>query len=515
MTHSRTLVACLVGLAILATLAVSFLLGHVEAQHEGAVPVPRSGGSAEAIGTGRSPDLHECSASEGFQGRRGVRPGSSSSTEEVLDELEVWLERIRASEDAPGRHQVTWPSVLGLAELARNRPESIPRMSALVVGSETEFVRAAVLMSLGSSGAGEVTQLAEGLLNGPPGELTRAAWIVLALARGEGVGDGLDLSGFQSGSRWIEGGIWPATLPPVSREAAVGALELAVLHLVPPRFYRDAPEDPTRPSSWREEGILTREVILLSTLAIPAMEPGGARNRLLEWHADSDMRQACIWSLCLAARTDEALALELRELVLVGSLSSEAGQSLARMIEEIAGRGDLVLDLLTAELQRHETTDLEGDHVRNVVALVAMSELLASENSELASAALEQVVGIAIDPTRSEDLRFLTLAQLSALRQEQVGDAIELILVSQDESSAREWAARFATAVPPDQQPRMRDLLIETFAYGGGAGQKEALQSLTWMGGPEVDAFVASWNGSKDLSPEAQAVIDEYLAGDG
>ena len=298
-------------------------------------------------------------------------------------------------------------------------------------------------------------------------------------------------------------------------EAAVGALELAVLHLVPPRFYRDAPEDPTRPSSWREEGILTREVILLSTLAIPAMEPGGARNRLLEWHADSDMRQACIWSLCLAARTDEALALELRELVLVGSLSSEAGQSLARMIEEIAGRGDLVLDLLTAELQRHETTDLEGDHVRNVVALVAMSELLASENSELASAALEQVVGIAIDPTRSEDLRFLTLAQLSALRQEQVGDAIELILVSQDESSAREWAARFATAVPPDQQPRMRDLLIETFAYGGGAGQKEALQSLTWMGGPEVDAFVASWNGSKDLSPEAQAVIDEYLAGDG
>ena len=212
----------------------------------------------------------------------------------------------------------------------------------------------------------------------------------------------------------------------------------------------------------------------------------------------------------MAARSDDALANELRSLLLTMDLFSLQGRAVAQMLGGVADRGDLVLGMLLTELNTNDAGDPRLDLAQNVDALIAIGEMLGSSNEVLGKQALDALVDLAIDPERSEELRMLTLAQLSVARPEKVGDAIELILISQDTSSAREWAASFATSVPVDQQERMRDLLIQSFDFGTPASELESLKSLAYLGGPKVEAFFASLAGKDGLSDESKAVMTQF-----
>lgn len=435
---------------------------------------------------------------------------------EALDPGDL-LKAIRAAEATLEPHVVAWPAVQELGSLvASSRDEGNGVQEDLEViarGPETEFVRGAVLLALGLGlPKNEARRIAEPFIEGPPGEVARAAWLVLALARGmeSGGAGSLDLAGFDTIASRVNREIWPVTLPAVSAESASEAIELAVAYLSPARAVLDAPVNPERPEGWREEGVLTREVILLSTLAVPGQAPGPARDWLMKWISDSDMERACLWSLCMAARTDDALANELRSLLLTMDLFSLQGRAVAQMLGGVADRGDLVLGMLLTELNTNDAGDPRLDLAQNVDALIAIGEMLDSSNEVLGKQALDALVDLAIDPERSEDLRMLTLAQLSVARPEKVGDAIELILISQDTSSAREWAANFATSVPVDQQERMRDLLIQSFDFGTDASKLESLKSLAYLGGPKVEDFFASLAGEDGLSDESKAVMAQF-----
>lgn len=430
------------------------------------------------------------------------------------------LEAIRAAEAALEPHVVAWPAVQELGSLvaaSRDAEHGIhEELEVIARGTETDFVRGAVLFALGLGlPKSEARRLVEPYIEGPPGEVARAAWLVLAFARG-GAGGGpgsLDLSGFDTVASRVNREIWPVVLPFVGDEAADEAIELAIAHLSPARKFLDASESLELPEGWREEGVLTREVILLSTLAVPGQQPGVARDWLMKWITNSDMERASLWSLCMAARTDDALASELRSLLLTLDMFSLQGRAVAQMLGGVADRGDLILSMLLTELNTNDAGDPRLDLAQNVDALIAIGEMLGSSNETLAKQALDPLVTLAIDPTRAEDLRMLTLAQLSVAHPEKVGDAIELILISQDTSSAREWAANFATSVPADQQERMRDLLIQSFDYGTDASGLESLKSLAYLGGPKVEAFFASLAGKDELGAESQAVIEEFQAG--
>jgi len=463
--------------------------------------------------------LHSEQAREAVQGEAKVAAKEQQAKQAPTAAPEDLLAAIRSAENQADPHAVAWPFVEQLAALVTARSKQgasiADDLAAELHGSETAFVRGAVLLALGLSLPNErALALAEPLILEPPGELARAAWLVLTLAQAppDQTGKSLNLASFDRLASRTRGDIWPVELPSVSPDAAAVSLERALSHLTPPAFYLDALKHQDLSESESSEGVLTREVILLATLAVPGQEPGPAQDMLLKWMSRSDMDHACIWSLCVAARDDDGLANRLHSLLLSLDLFSDPGRTLSQMLGGVADRGDLLLDLLLNEIGTNETGDPTFDLMENVDVLFAIGEILNSKNETLADQALEALVDLTLDAEQSPDLRSLTLAQLSVARPERVSQAIELILISQDQTQTREWAAALATSVPVDQQERMRSLLIDTFDYGTATSKTDSIKSLAYFGGDKVLAFFTSITGNAKLEPKAQAMIDEFLS---
>ena len=453
-------------------------------------------------------------------------PGLASSAAEAPEaapaaEAEDWralLDRIRSAGAAENPHREAWPHVRTLAERTRadeadGSPERIAQELDTLLRdplAEGAFVRGAILLALGIAHPEDSARsLAGPFLDEPPGEVARAAWLVVGLTGGNGEGAGIDLGGFENYHSRTGLTIWPVTVPVARRDAAAD-LELALERLLPPKLYLPDGRPLGTGTAQVEQGVLTRETIVLALLAGGAREPGTVRDWLFEWAGGSDMSHACVWSLCLAARDDLDLALALRDLLF--QLGLPDGSLLADLLSGMAGRGDLVFDMVAMELGLADEGQVVS-YVRKVNALNVLGEIMKSRDAAAAARATDVVIDVALDGSRSEDLRFVTLVLLSVSNPARVGDAIEPILIGPESGKVREMAAKLADGVPVEQQQRMRDVLMNTYDPDASARIRETyVRSLLSLGGDDARAFLRGVVGSEGLSDEVRALLNDYLS---
>jgi len=433
------------------------------------------------------------------------------------------LDSIRKAAEGDEPHHAAWPHVQALtnmvtddlsgAELPAVRLglDAVLRASA----TESEFVRAAVLMALGMA----LPKIeAEGLANefvlGTPGELARSAWFILAvrqLTAGSDPG-GVDLGMFTRFDSQVSLETWPIVIP-YPEDSSL--MELGLRQLTSARIDRESKNDDSPKSSLLlRQKMAGWEVIVLTAFAVRAQKPGQARDMLLQWMWDSDMRRVCIWSLCLAAKSDRELAATLRDHLLSLGVNSDAGKYLAGQLGGLAGRGDLVFEMLQAELLGPSESEGLLKQYKDAHAVFALGEMLASGQEELGEQATELLIEVASSPTVLDSVRTLALVELANARPDRIGDGIELVLISEAGGGPRQVAALLARTVQVGDQQRMRDLLIASYSWGEvNSDIHEAyVISLMFFGGADSDSFLRGVPLGDIVDPTLARSLELYLS---
>jgi len=430
------------------------------------------------------------------------------------------LAAIRAAGTNDDPHRTAWRHVQALGRHARadldgDDPGPVAvALEALLRDStgETPFVRGALLLALAHAHpapAGRI--LADEFLAKGPGdprdELARAAW--LATARSDGAG--VDLGEFERHHSKTRRTVWPVTVRSATSDDMVDEV-LAQLH--PTILYGVGESAQSRAADdWAADGTLTRETIVLAHLAGAAQQPGPIRDKLFEWAVESDMSHACIWSLCLAARTDDGLALALRDLLSTMDLSSSEGALLAELLAGLARRGDLVFDTLTSQLIPLEADEDIGAYMAKLNAIFALGAMIESGESALVERAIDLLVEIALTPGRSDRLRRVSLVQIAVSAPELTGDVLEAILVSPESASMRRMAALLTRTEPAATRQRMRDALMNSFSDDLTDDVRESyIRALIALGGDDATAFLRNLSATESLSAKVREELDALLA---
>ena len=451
---------------------------------------------------------------------------AESTLVDSTTKLGTWedlLESIRTAAETDKPHRMAWPHVVALSEMVAEQP-SRAELSPMRLGldavlrasaTESDFVRAAVLMALGMAlPKSEAEGLAQEFVLGEPGELARSAWFVLALRQPAADSDlgGVDLGLFRHLDSRVSLDTWPTVIPYPEDS---NLLELALPQLSPPRFYRGSKKGGDLvPSSQIREITATRETIVLTVFAVRAQRPGLARDMLMEWMWSSDMWRACVWSLSYAANSDPDLAAILRDHLLTRGLDNDAGQYLAEQLGGLAGRGDLVINMLQSELL--DPSEAEGirEQLKDTHALFALGEIIASGQPELGEQAAELLIEAASSPTVIDSVKKLALVELANARPDRVGDAIELVLISEAGERTRKMAAVLAKTVQVADQQRMRDLLIASYSWGAGDSETHEayVRSLMFLGGSDCVTFLRGVPPGDITDSQLARDLELYLA---
>ena len=360
----------------------------------------------------------------------------------------------------------------------------------------------------------EAEELANEFVLGTPGELARSAWFILAvrqLMADSGPG-GVDLGLFTRFDSQVSLGTWPIVIPYPGDSSL---MELGLPQLTSARIDRESKnDDDPKLSLLLRQKMAGREVIVLTAFAARAQKPGPARDMLLQWMWGSDMRRVCIWSLCLAAKSDRELAATLRDHLLSLGLNSDAGKYLAEQLGGLAGRGDLVFDMLQGELLDPSESEGYREQYKDTLAVFALGEIIGSGQEELGEQATELLIEVASNPTVLDSVRKVALVELANARPDRIGDGIELVLISEAGGGPRQVAALLARTVQVADQQRMRDLLIASYSWGEvNSDIHEAyVISLMFFGGADSDSFLRGVPRGDIVDPSLARSLELYLS---